>query len=176
MAWPDLVIAAIFAIGALKGWKRGLVSEIGGFIAIVLAFWAAFHYNGAFDGVASTLTQAGAGSAHIIGMIGFALVIYLVCLAISFALGMVVKLPVLGIANNVLGLPIGIAKAAVLVWAILYVALFFPLQSDVRSDLRRSTLVQLETQPNAQVDSAIVSTMPWFMRPFVGGFLKSHRV
>ncbi|MBV8601978.1 MAG: CvpA family protein [Candidatus Eremiobacteraeota bacterium] len=176
MAWPDLVIVAILAIGALKGWKRGLVSEIGGFIEIVLAFWAAFHYNGAFDGLATSFAKAGPGSAHIIGMIGFAIAIYLVLLAISLALGLVVKLPVLGIANNVLGIPIGIAKAAVLVWAILYVALFFPLQSDVRDDLRRSSLVQLETQPNAQVDSAIVSTMPWFMKPFVSGFLKGHRV
>ena len=176
MAWPDLVIAAILAIGALKGWKRGFVAEIGGFIAIVLAFWAAFHYNGAFDGLATSLAKAGPGSAHIIGMIGFALAIYLVLMLLSSALGMVVKLPFLGIANNALGVPIGVAKAAVLVWAILYFALFFPLSADVRGDLRASTLVQLETQPNPQVDAAIVSTMPWFARPFVSVFLKGHRV
>jgi membrane protein required for colicin V production len=176
MVWPDLVITAILLIGALKGWKRGLVSEVGGFIAIVLAFWAAFHYNGAFDGMAASLTKAGPGSAHVIGMICFAIAIYLVLLVLSFMLGMVARLPVLGIANNLAGVPIGIAKAAVLVWAVLYIGLFFPLSRDLRDDLRRSALVQLETQPNAQVDEAIIATLPWFARPFVSAFLKSHRV
>lgn len=176
MVWPDILIGAVLLIGALKGFKRGLVSEIGGFIAIVLAFWSALHYNGAFDAPVASITGATPGSAHVIAMIAFAIAIYLVLLALSFALSFFAKLPVLGIANNVFGIPIGIIKAAVLVWAVIYIALFFPLPSDVRADLRRSSLVQLATEPNAQVDAAIVSTMPWFARPFVQGFLKSHRV
>jgi uncharacterized membrane protein required for colicin V production len=176
LAWPDILIGAILLIGALKGYKRGLVSEIGGFIAIVLAFWSGLHYNGAFDASIGSLTKTAPGSAHVIGMIAFAIAIYVILLALSFALSVFAKLPVLGLADNVLGIPIGVAKAAVLVWAILYVALFFPLTADVRADLRRSTLVRVETQPNAQVDSAIVSAMPWFARPFLRSFLKSHRV
>lgn len=176
MVWPDILIGAILAIGALKGFKRGLVSEIGGFIAIVLAFWSALHYNGAFDQTVAHLTGATPGSAHVIGMIAFGIAIYVVLLAISAALSIFVKLPVLGFANNVLGIPVGVVKAAVLVWAVIYVALFFPLPADVRADLHRSSLVELATRPNAQVDAAIVSTMPWFARPFVQGFLRSHRV
>jgi uncharacterized membrane protein required for colicin V production len=174
--WPDILIGAILAIGALKGFKRGLVSEIGGFIAIVLAFWSALHYNGAFDEPVARMTGTTPGSAHVIGMIAFAIAIYLVLLALSSALSIFVKLPVLGFANNVFGIPIGVVKAAVLVWAIIYVALFFPLPADVRADLHRSPLVELATRPNDQVDAAIVSTVPWFARPFVQGFLKSHRV
>ena len=176
MLWPDILIGAVLLIGALKGYKHGLVSEIGGFIAIVVAFWSALHYNGAFDALAASTTGATSGSAHVIGMIAFGIVIYLILLALSTALSIFVKLPVLGFANNVFGIPVGIAKAAVLVWAVIYLALFFPLPADVRADMHRSSLVQLATQPNAQVDAAIVSTMPWFARPFVQGFLKSHRV
>ena len=176
IVWPDVVIAAILLIGALKGFKRGLISEIGGFIAIVLAFWSALHYNGAFDAAAQSVTKATPGSAHVIGMIAFGIAIYLILVALSIALGTFAKLPILGVANNVLGVPVGILKAAVLVWAIIYVALFFPLSSDVRHDLAQSTLVHVATTPNATIDDAVVSTMPWFARPFVQGFLKSHRV
>ena len=176
MTWPDILIAFILLIGALKGFKRGLVSEIGGFIAIVVAFWSALHYNGAFDSLVASFTGATPGSAHVIAMVAFAILIYIVMLALSVALSVFAHLPVLGFANNILGVPVGIVKAAVLVWAVIYVALFFPLPSDVRADLHHSPLVGLATQPNAQVDAAIVSTMPWFARPFVQGFLKSHRV
>jgi uncharacterized membrane protein required for colicin V production len=176
MAWPDILIVAILLIGALKGFKRGLVSEIGGFIAIIIAFWSALHYNGAFDALAQQITHATPGSAHVIAMIAFAIAIYIVLLIVSNTLSVFVKLPILGFANNILGIPVGIAKAAVLVWAIIYVALLFPLPADVRADLRHSSLVAIATEPNAQVDAAIISTMPWFARPFVEGFLKSHRV
>ena len=176
MSWPDILIGAILLIGALKGYKRGLVSEIGGFIAIVVAFWLGLHYNGAFDPAVASFTKATPGSAHVIGMIVFALSIYIIMLALSYALAVFAKLPVLGLADNILGVPIGILKGAVLVWAVIYIALFFSLPKDVRSDLHRSALVQIETQPNAQVDAALVSALPWFARPFVQSFLKGHRV
>lgn len=176
MGWPDIVIAGILVLGALKGFKRGLVSEIGGFIAIAAAFWAAFHYNGAFDSLAAGLTKAGTGSAHIIGMLMYSVAIYIVLMLVSFALGRFVKLPFLGFGNGIAGIPVGIAKAAVLVWAVLYIGLLAPIPNDLRDDLHRSPLVQLELQPNAQIDEALVSTLPWFMRPFVNPFLKGHRV
>jgi uncharacterized membrane protein required for colicin V production len=123
-----------------------------------------------------TVTKTTTGSAHVIGMIAFGIAIYLILVALSIALGTFAKLPILGIANNILGMPVGIVKAAVLVWAIVYVALFFPLSADVRHDLAESSLVHLATMPNQQIDAAVISTMPWFARPFVSGFLKSHRV
>jgi len=176
MTWPDILILAVLLLGALKGFKRGLVSEIGGFIAIVLAFWAGLHYNGGFDSLVQHVTNTTPGSAHVIAAIVFAIVIYIVLLVLSNVLSVFAKLPVLGLANNVFGIPIGILKAAILVWAVIYVALLFPLPNDVRADLRHSSFVALATQPNAQVDSAVVDSMPWFARPFVQNFLKSNRV
>jgi membrane protein required for colicin V production len=176
MTWPDILILAVLLIAALKGFKRGLVSEIGGFIAIVLAFWAGLHYNGAFDELVQHVTNTSAGSAHVIAAIVFAIAIYIVLLVLSNVLAVFAKLPVLGLANNLLGIPVGILKGAVLVWAVIYVALLFPLPNDVRSDLHHSSLVSIETQPNAQVDAAVVESVPWFARPFVQGFLKSNRV
>ena len=41
ITWPDLVIGGIALLLALKGWKRGFVTEIGGFIALAAATWAA---------------------------------------------------------------------------------------------------------------------------------------
>ena len=49
VTWPDLVISAALLVFALKGWKRGFVAEIGGFIALAAAVWAALRYPGVLD-------------------------------------------------------------------------------------------------------------------------------
>ncbi len=176
MTWPDLVIGGIALLFALKGYKRGFVSEIGGFIALVAAIWAALRYPGTLDGYVESMLHLGPGSAHVIGMTAFAALVYIALLVISGALSRIAKLPVIGIGNGIGGAAVGIAKALVGVWIVLYVALFFPLSEDLRGDLHRSSLVAFVTSPNPQVDVVVRGTMPWFVRPFVAPLFARHRV
>ena len=176
MTWPDLVIGGIALLFALKGYKRGFVSEIGGFIALAAAIWAALRYPGTLDDFAKTTLHVGEGSAHVVGMIAFAAAVYVALLAISLALSRIAKLPVIGIGNGVGGAAVGIAKSLVGVWAVLYIALFFPLPSDLRDDLHRSQLVAAVTSQNSTVDGFVTGTMPWFVRPLVKPIFDRHRV
>jgi uncharacterized membrane protein required for colicin V production len=176
MSWPDLVIGAIALLFALKGWKRGFVSEIGGFIALAAAVWAALRYPGTLDPYAKAYLHLGEGSAHVVGMIAFAMLVYVALLVMSALLSRFAKLPIVGIGNGIGGAGIGIAKAALGVWIVLYVALFFPLPTDLRADLHRSYLVAVETSPNTQIDGIVRDMMPWFVRPFMGPLFAHHRV
>ncbi|HYW53667.1 MAG TPA: CvpA family protein [Dongiaceae bacterium] len=176
MTWPDLVIGGIALIFGLKGWKRGFVGEIGGFIALAVAIWAGLHYPGTLDGVMHDYFHINPGSAHIAGMVAFAVLVYVVLLVIAAVLGRIAKLPVIGLGNSLGGAAVGIAKVLIGAWAVLFVALFFPLSNDLRGDLRRSTPVALVTSENAQIDDAVKNTMPGFVRPFVEPFFVHHRV
>jgi uncharacterized membrane protein required for colicin V production len=176
ITWPDLVIGGIALLFALKGWKRGFVSEIGGFIALAAAVWAALRYPGTFDADAAKYVHLGDGSAHVVGMIAFAAIVYVALLVISMVLARFAKLPVIGLGNAIGGSAVGIAKALVGVWIVLYVLLFFPLPTDLRGDLHRSSLVGAVTAPNEQVDTVVRGTMPWFVRPLVAPFFARHRV
>lgn len=176
MTWPDLVIGGIALVFALKGWKRGFVSEIGGFIALAAAVWAALRYPGTLDAYAITYLHLGIGSAHVVGMIAFAAIVYVALLVISAVLSRIAKLPVIGIGNGIGGAAIGIAKALVGAWIVLYVLLFFPLTPDLRGDLHKSSAVALVTSPNPQIDDVVRGTMPWFVKPFVAPLFARHRV
>jgi uncharacterized membrane protein required for colicin V production len=176
LVWPDILIGAIVLLGALKGYKRGFVSELSGAIALFVAVVAAFRYQGDWDAWTASLLHVGPGSAHVVAMTLFALAAYLITSAIGLVLSRVAKLPLIGIANGALGAGVGAAKAGVLLWAVLYVALFFPLSRDLRADLHRSALVALLTGPNARLDGAMRSSLPWFVRPFSGGLFERHRV
>src|ERR1700738_406193 len=148
MSWPDLVIVIIALILAYKGWRRGFVTEIGGFIALAAAVWAAVFYPGTLDGVRTNYFHLGAGSAHVVGMIVFAILVYVALMVLSAILSRIAKLPVIGIGNAVGGSAVGVAKALLGTWAVVYVALFFPLSSDFRRDLHNSQLVEIVAQQN----------------------------
>ena len=174
--WPDLLIVAVVLLGTLKGFKRGFVSELSGAIALVAAVVGAFLYGGQWDAWVAGTVHLGPGSAHVVAMSAFALVCYGIVAAIGIALGTVAKLPLIGIANALLGAAVGAAKAVVLLWAVLYVALFFPLTRDLRADLHRSPLVAVLVSPDDRLDGTIRKSLPLFVRPFSGLLFDRHRV
>jgi uncharacterized membrane protein required for colicin V production len=176
ITWPDLVIGAIVLLFALKGWKRGFVAEIGGFIALAAAVWAALHYPGTLDSILAEYAHLGDGSAHVVGMIAFAAVVYIALMVISAVLSRIAKLPVIGLGNGLAGAAVGAAKALIGVWIVLYVALFFALPRDVRGDLHNSAAVAFVTKDNAQIDRVVIGTMPWFIRPLAAPLFARHRL
>jgi uncharacterized membrane protein required for colicin V production len=106
----------------------------------------------------------------------YGILAYAIVYVVGAALQNVAKLPLLNIANTILGGVVGLVKGAVYSWAILYVALFFPLPTDVRADLHRSQLVAMLQIPDAWLDAQVRSKLPDFMRPYGEPILNSHRV
>jgi len=176
LTWPDIVIAGFALIFALKGWKRGFVSELAGAAAISIAIVAAFRYPGSLDDLAERYAHASAGAAHVVGMVVFSLAVYLAVMAVAWIFGRFAKLPVISLGNSAAGMLVGLTKALVAVWAVLYVALFFPLTRDLRADLRRSTTVSIVTQPNGQIDSLMREALPTFVKPYADQLFTNHRV
>lgn len=176
MTWPDIVIVGITVIAVLKGFKNGLVAELAGVVAIAFAFTAACWYSGSIDGAIAAMIHVGMGSAHVIAMILVGAVAYGLTILASMLLKPVMRFPGLNLVNAALGGVLGVLKAAVFVWAIIYVALFFPLSPDLRADLHRAALVALLTQPNDRIDENIKSTLPWFVKPFLQPLFGHHRV
>jgi len=174
--WPDLLIGAIVLIGAFRGFARGFVAQLTGIVALTIAVIAAFNYRGQWDGAIAGVTHLGPGSAHVVAMSLFAIAAYAVTVAIGTVLSRFAKLPGIGLVNGVLGAGVGGLEAVALIWLVLYVALFFSLPNDLHADLRRSPLVATITAPNAEVDATVRSLIPFFARPFVGGFMDQHRL
>jgi uncharacterized membrane protein required for colicin V production len=176
LAWPDLVIGGITIFFAIKGFRKGFVSELAGTVAVFVAIVAAFRYDGSFDAGVTSVTGLTYGSAHAVGLLLFAILAYAAVMVIAWLLGRIAKLPFVGIANGIAGALIGACKALFGAFLVLYIALFFPLPADLRHDLHRSALVALVTQPDDAVDDAVRGLMPWLIRPFLIPFFSGHHV
>ncbi|MDE2573030.1 MAG: CvpA family protein [bacterium] len=176
LGWPDIVLGALLLFALLKGAKRGGISEIGGLLAIVVAIAAAILYRGQLDQSIGWMTHAASGVNHLLGILAAAVLGYVVVLLIASILNGVMRLPVLGTGNALLGAAMGAAKAAVLLWAVLYVALFFPLPQGMRGDLSRSILAGYLTLPNARIDHALESVVPAVAAPYIDPLFARHRL
>ncbi len=176
LGWPDILIVVILIIAAFKGFSRGFVSELGGAVAVVAALITPWYYNGAFDPWLENSVHLGPGSAHVVGMFLTGFITYAIVLAISWVLNRFAKLPILNIGNSLGGAAIGFAKGAVLVWLVLFVALYFPLSPDIRRDLHDSHFAANFTEPDTTIDHAIEGTIPSFARPLLLPFFQRHHV
>ncbi|GAC1389950.1 MAG: hypothetical protein NVSMB31_06420 [Vulcanimicrobiaceae bacterium] len=176
LAWPDLIIGAIALIAALKGYKRGFISELAGAIALFASLVTPFLYNGFGDGALQSYVHLGPGSAHVVGMFLTGLATYAAIMMIAWVLNRFAKLPFLGLSNALAGAGVGLLKATVFLAFALWIALFFPLSPDIRTDFHRSRLVVILTGPDERIDGAINSVLPWFVRPFARPFFERHRV
>ncbi len=176
IGWPDILIVVILIIAAFKGFSRGFVSELGGAVAVVAALITPWYYNGAFDPWLENGVHLGPGSAHVVGMFLTGFITYIIVLAISWVLNRFAKLPIINVGNSIGGAAIGFAKGAVLIWLVLFVALYFPLSPDIRRDLHDSRFAVSFTEPDPTIDRAIEGTIPWFARPFLTPYFKRHHV
>ncbi|HEY9086132.1 MAG TPA: CvpA family protein [Candidatus Tyrphobacter sp.] len=174
--WPDVIIIAVLALAAIKGFARGFISELGGIVAVLLALAAAFYYNGMLDNGLERAFKMNPGSAHVTGLILSGLIVYGVVMLVIWLLGRYVHLPVLGAGNALGGGVVGLAKGAVLLWVVLFVALLFPLSQSLRADLHKSRLVAVLSQQNRRVDDAIYSKLPDLAKPFVQPILQRQQV
>lgn len=176
MGWPDILIAAILLIAALKGFKRGFIMELAGAIAVTLALIVPWYYPGTFDGTIEQTLHLGPGSAHVVAMFAVGIATYIAVLIVARLLSTIAKLPIINLGNALAGAGIGLVKGLILLWVVLYVALFFPLSRDIREDLHHSILVGVITMPNSYVDSRISASLPWFAHPVADPIFARHRV
>jgi uncharacterized membrane protein required for colicin V production len=174
--WPDILIAIILLISIYKGLSRGFVSELGGFVAVAAALITPWYYNGSFDSWLEKGMKLSAGSAHVVGMFLCGFITYAIVLAIAWILNRFAKLPILNIGNSLGGGAIGFAKGAILIWLVLFVALYFPLSRDIRADLHESRLAPYFVQPDKQIDGVIESVIPWFARPALWPYFSRHHL
>ena len=174
--WVDILIAVILIIAGVKGFMRGFVGELGGAVATVAALITPWYYNGSFDGWLESQVKLGQGSAHVVGMFLTGFITYIIVLAIAWVVGRIAKLPILNIGNSIGGAAIGLLKGAVLIWFALFVALYFPLSPDIRTDLHDSRLAYNFVGPNEMIDKNIEGLVPWYARPALWPYFKRHHL
>lgn len=130
MNWVDLVVLAAIAVSGLLAFLRGLVREVLGLGAWVIAAIAASSY-GAFPYVEPYVRQqfSDPTTAAIVAFGGVFVIVLVVCWIIASTISGAIRRSALGGLDRTLGLLFGLARGAVLVSAVyILVGLAIPVE------------------------------------------------
>ena len=149
----DLAILVIFIFAARAGWKSGFLNSLSFAAALVVSIFFAhffigivfnflegtnFHYM-LSDGLEQNLgfyriplfgNTLTVGVTNIVlnfisYLIVFALIFVGIRVLISLVSGIIHKIPLVGFANRILGLLLGLLKATILIWVLLIIVVIF---------------------------------------------------
>jgi|HubBroStandDraft_4_1064222.scaffolds.fasta_scaffold901924_2 uncharacterized membrane protein required for colicin V production len=177
MNWVDALVILTMAVAFWGGYRAGLVRELIGLVAIVIAWVLAGAFAGPFADSLGGQWQLSVAVAHLIGFWLLFLIVFAAVRAAGWLLERVASLPVIKIVSGLGGGVVAAAKAVLMLWLVLFVGLFFPISSDVRNAMRASPSARaidaLDIPAYAMLESALPKGET---RLFVDDFLKHHRL
>ncbi|HEU5480295.1 MAG TPA: CvpA family protein, partial [Candidatus Tumulicola sp.] len=158
------------------GYRAGVVRELIGLAAILIAWLLAGAFAGPFSDSLGIQLGVSVPVAHLIGFWLLFLVVFAAVRAGGWLLEKFASLPIIKIVSGIGGGIVASAKAVLLLWLLLFVALFFPISADVRAAMRASPSARaidaLDTPAYAMLESALPRTV----RVVAGSILKHHRL
>ncbi|HAD82323.1 MAG: hypothetical protein A2509_09295 [Candidatus Edwardsbacteria bacterium RIFOXYD12_FULL_50_11] len=143
MNWIDIIILILLALAVGIGFKKGLVQEIVGILALVVAFFLALKLHPAAAGGLQKMFKG--IPPHLAPTIGFVVMFLAAFLAITIAgwlLSKIIKATPLDFADKIGGMAIGLVKGALIISVILLLLALAPLPREFNHKLDRSGMIR----------------------------------
>ena len=118
MNWLDLVLLAILAVAAVKGFMRGFIIEVCSLLGFVLGIWAGVHLNGRV-----ALWLGLDGDQEVLTFIVVFIVVLLLAHLIGKGLTRVIDIAQLALPNKLAGIAFGVLRSAFVLSVLLNILL-----------------------------------------------------
>ena len=176
MNWVDALVFLTLAVAVWGGYRAGLIRELIGFAAIGVAWLLAGAFAGPFSDSISAQWHTPVGVVHLIGFWLLFLIVFAAVRAAGWISERFASLPILKIVSGIGGGLVAAAKSVLLLWFLLFVALFFPISGDVRSAMRSSPSARAIDSLDIPIYAMIEGSMPHTVRVVASTILKHHRL
>jgi len=143
MNWIDIIILILLGLAVGIGFKKGLVQEIVGIIALVVAFFLALAlHKTAADLLMKIFTRLPKHIAPTIGFVAMFLAAFLAITLAGWLLSKIIKATPLDFADKIGGMVIGLVKGALIISILLLLLALLPLPKEVNRKLDRSAMIR----------------------------------
>jgi uncharacterized membrane protein required for colicin V production len=176
MTWVDALVILTLAVAFWGGYRSGAVREAVTIISIVVGWLAAGSVAGAMVPEVHQALGLAPASAHLLGFWLLFLVVFALVRLAGWAAERTLARPLVTFASKIGGGIVACAKAVLVLWFILFVALFFPIAGDVRSSLRASPSARLIASLDTPIYGVLDHALPKRARPFATWYLKHHHL
>ncbi len=143
MGWIDLAVMMLLAVSVFIGFRKGLVQEIVGIVALVAAFAAAVLFSRPASQLLRGLAPAVPEQvAPTIGFIVIFLAVFLAITAAGWLMSKLIKATPLDLADKLGGMAVGLLKGALIISVLLLLLAMVPLSKDVSARMDRSAAIR----------------------------------
>lgn len=143
MSWVDIVILVLLGAAVALGFKKGLVQEIVGIIALVVAFFFALLFHQAAAGLLQrAFPKLPAVVAPTAGFIAMFLAAFGAITLAGWLLAKIIRASPLDFADKVGGMAVGLFKGALVISILLMLLALVPLPAEVSRKLDRSAAIR----------------------------------
>lgn len=114
MNYIDLVLAIMLLIGAIQGFRKGLIIELASLAALILGIWGGIKFS---DFTADFITRQTGYHSQYLGTIAFVVTFIVIVILIHIMgrmLDTIVKAIFLGFLNRLAGIIFGVLKTAII--------------------------------------------------------------
>jgi uncharacterized membrane protein required for colicin V production len=174
--WVDALVILTMAVAFWGGYRAGVVREAIGLVAIVVAWVLAGAFAGPFAESLGRQWQLSVAVAHLIGFWLLFLIVFAAIRALGWLLERALSLPLIKVVSGIGGGIVASAKAVLLLWIILFVALFFPIATDVRTAMRASPSARAIDALDVPAYAMLEESLPKSVRLVADDILKHHRI
>jgi membrane protein required for colicin V production len=176
VTWVDAFVFLTLAVAFWGGYRSGAVRESLVLVSLLVALVIAGALAGAFGSVIHRSFGLATASAHLASFWLLFLLAFVGTRLAGWAADRTIFQPTLKVVSAVGGGVVACAKAIVVLWLILFTALFFPLATDVRATLRVSPTARWIEAINQPVYGLIIEGLPGRARPVAQLILKRHHL
>ncbi len=176
MTWVDVLVGLTLCLGFWGGYRCGFVRELGGVLAIVGGWWMAARFAGPLAESLGRRWHLSAPVAHLAALWSLFLGFFAAIRIGGVFLERFAALPVCATLSGLGGGLVGACKSIALMWLALFIALFFPMNADVRNALRKSPSVAALEALDRPAVAAIEAALPKRVRPLGVIVLRHHRL
>jgi uncharacterized membrane protein required for colicin V production len=176
VTWADWLILLTLAVAFWGGYRSGVLRESIGLASIIVAAFVAGALAGPVTPPIQRDYAVAPASAHLIAFWSLFLVAFALVRLAGWAAERTIAAPAFKVASGLGGGVVACAKAVLALWAILFVALFFPIAPDVRTTLRASPTVRLIEGLDAPAYAILEGSLTGNARYWARVFLKHHHL
>lgn len=155
MSTIDIIIVVILCTFFVMGFTRGLIKQVGSLVGYFVALWAASHYylpvaEYIKNGLSGWQPLLAGPFSIVVGFLGaYIIAAFLWHLLINLADGLLRLfsiVPFLNMTNRLGGAAIGFVEGVLLLSAVAYMVVNFPLSQEFTEKIRKSAIVPLLEQ------------------------------
>lgn len=165
MNYIDIILGLLLIFSAIGGFKKGLVTEVASFAALILGIWGAIHFSGITTDLLIKYFDLKTDYLNIISFIVTFIVIVILVHIVGNVISNMVDSAGLGIVNKLGGMVFGVLRT------ILFLSILLIVLDKIDNDVQ---IIPEKAKENSSMYEPIKNIAPSIF-PFISDWYEKHK-